>query len=123
MTKIGFVFLVGALLIWLAIGESNPWSSPSYVASLTEPMSDSELSDFKRDVEAVRSAIGTSVSINVNQPWQSGALNVYVLASNKLLGWSAGGASYWPRFDVILIDKNAVWPYVTQSLYAARIRC
>jgi hypothetical protein len=118
MTKIGCGFLIGALLIWLAVSESNPWSSPSYVASLSEKMSDSELSVFQRDIGAIRSAVGTSASINVNQPWQSGALNVYVLASDKLLGWSSGGASYWPRQDVILIDKNAVWPYVTQSLYA-----
>ena len=119
MRKIGFGLLVGALLIWLAFSEANPWSSPSYVASLTETMSDNELSDLQKDIGAIRSAVGTSVRINVNRPWQSDALNVYVLASDKLLGWSAGGASYWPRHDVMLIDKNAVWPYVTQSLYAA----
>src|ERR1700687_1644017 len=118
MTKIGCGLLIGALLIWLAISESNPWSSPSYVASFSEKMSDSELGDFQRDIGAIRSAVGISATINVNQPWHSGALNVDVLASDKLLGWSAGGASYWPRQDVILIDKNAVWPYVTQSLYA-----
>jgi hypothetical protein len=119
IAKIGSGLLISALLIWLAVSESNPWGNPSYVASLSEKMSDGELSDFKRDIDAIRSAVGTSATININQPWQSGALNVYVLASGKLLGWGAGGASYRPRQDVILIDKNAVWPYVTQSLYAA----
>jgi hypothetical protein len=115
-TKVATGLALCALVGWLAASSSNPWRNFTNVQ-----LGDPEVGALRTDIVAAVRAVQPSIKVNVNSRWERGAVNVYVLANagSKLPGWGAGGASYQPRHDVVLIDKHVAWPYVTEPSYAA----
>jgi hypothetical protein len=120
-TKTAAGLVLSALVVWLAVDSSNPWKNPSHLKTVTARVDESEVVALHDDVAAAIRAVHASAKVNLNGRWDRNSINVYLLEStdSALPGWGAGGASYHPRHDVLLIDKHVAWPYVTGPSYAA----
>jgi hypothetical protein len=121
LRKLLAALAVTSLLLWLASSEANPWRSERFIRStvynISPPTEVSLINELLPSIAGIQQV----TTLQVNKPWRPDALNVYILdkLTSPMEGWGAGGASYEPTNDVILIDRYVIWPYLTKVGFAS----
>jgi hypothetical protein len=115
---------LSALVLWLVVDgrrARNPWTAADFVRKATIELSEEEHQALRKDLEKILATAGVTDKVNLNEPYQTGRLNIYIAAQGRgtLHGLRAGDARYDARTDVIVLHERMLRPFQASSEYAS----